>query len=128
MLHAVALAAQALAVWRAAETDIIVGIDDESLPTPEVKAFIAQAYEQFVQACFDVAFDLAPKLFSFGEYTSAHDVRYTATPSGGGLVIQKMDLDPANSGVMLVPGQVPINAWLQLIIDLPELLKALEVK
>lgn len=128
MLKSVAEAVQALAILRAAEAHEAVGNDDESLPMAEIKAAIARAHEQFVQAAYAIAFDLVPKLHARGEITSQHNVRYSATPAGGGFVVVKMNLDPKNPGTMLEPGSAPINTWLQLMIDLPELLETLEVK
>jgi|GEM_PF-2236371 len=135
MLASVARAAQALAIWRYVESS---SAKDYASPA-ELKGDAAHAYQQFLQAAYAVVFDLVPKLLTFGEVVTMNEVRYSAAAGGGGFVIQKMNLDPDNPGLFLVPEGVSVPAavpipppptenWLQLFIDLPELFEILEVK
>lgn len=134
MLNSLARAAQALAVWRYVESSSVR--NDAS--SAELKGHAAQAHQRFVQAAYEVVFDLVPRLLDFGEVVTKNEVRYQAAAGAGGLVIQKMNLDPDNPGIFLTPEGVSVSAaippappstenWLQLMMDLPELLEILEV-
>lgn len=136
MLKTVARAAQALAVWKYLESH---GPESDMTTVSTHKSHVAHAYQQFLLSAYDVAFALVPRLLEFGEVVTQNEVRYSAAAGGGGFVIQKMNLDPDNPGLFLrpegvtVPAVVPIpppstENWLQLMIDLPEILELLEVK
>lgn len=138
MLSTVARAAQALAVWRYLESSS--ARNDPAMSTQaELKGHIAYAHQQFLRAAYEVAFGLVRPLLDFGEVVTKNEVRYSAVTGGGGFVIQKMNLDSDNPGLFLVPEGVRVPAavpipppstenWLQLFIDLPELLEILGVK
>ncbi len=135
MLNSLARAVQALAVWRYVESS---SARNDASPA-ELKGYAAHAHQGFVQAAYEVAFDLVSRFLDFGEVVTKNGVRYQAAAGGGGFVIQKMDLDPDNPGIFLTPEGVSVPAgialappstenWLQLMIDLPEIFEILEVK
>jgi hypothetical protein len=108
-----------LAVWHYLES---ASAKDEADPA-ELKSRIAHAHEGFVTGAYAVAFELVPRLLLHGEeITTQSEVRYMVTPAGGGLLIQKMNLEPDNPGIVLDPDSASTENWLQLMIDLPELI------
>jgi hypothetical protein len=125
MLLSLAQAAQALVAWRIYES----GDTDELSNPADRKAAAAHAHQLFITAAFGVAFDLVPYLLAHGqEVATINEVRYCATPEGGGLIILKMNLDPANPGTLLTPDTAGTEHFMQLICDLPELIDVLKIK
>ena len=139
--------AQTLAVWRAFESGAM-----GTMELADRKAAEAKASEDFVTAAYGIAFGLVQDFVHYkneiayradirskkvrpldtdaggGEITTTNEVRYSAETSGGGFLIQKMDLDPDNLGIRLLPGEASIENFLQLMIDLPELLEILPTR
>ena len=128
MLTSVVKALQALAIIRAAESEEARTADDQAALKADIKAAIARASDQFVQAAYAVSFDLVSRMLAYDEITTEFGVRYSATAGGGGFVIQKIISHPDNPGMLLKPDRAVTSNWLQLMIDLPELLETLEVK
>jgi hypothetical protein len=136
MLTAVAKAVQALAVWRYVESSSAQGDASQA----DLKSHAAHAHQAFTRAAYEVAFALVPRLLEFGEIVTKNEVRYAPMVTRDGeFIVQKMNLDPDNPGLFLTPEGVTVPAvvpipppstenWLQLFIDLPELLEILEVK
>ncbi|MBI2798017.1 hypothetical protein HYX70_01795 [Candidatus Saccharibacteria bacterium] len=123
MLDSVAKAARALAAWRAVESDAV-----EDMDAAVKKASIATAHEMFLREVYAIAFDLVPKILDHGEIAVVSEVHYSAVAGGGGFIVQNMNFDHQSLGVLLMPNQVSIENWLQLMIDLPEILETLGVK
>ncbi len=121
MLNSVARASQALAIWRIAET----GVTNETDNRADLKGAVVQAHQQFLQAAYDVAFELVPLLLKHGEVVAKTTVRYSATPANGGFVLQAMSED--DPGMPLNPNS-HVERILQLMVDLTELLEILGVE
>ena len=142
MPYPIIRAAQALAVWKAIESGAM-----GKMEPADRKAAEARACEEFVQAAYAVSFNLVLDFVRYeeeiayraaqghpkdtdqngAEITTKNEVRYKAFTGDGGFLVQKMNLNPGNPGVRLIPGEVPTENFLQLLIDLPDLLDTLPI-
>ncbi len=122
MIDSLAEATKYLAIWVAAETRAT----HETSSVADLKAATAKAATLFVKHAYEVAFELTHHLLRHeGEVITKSETRYTATATDGGIVVQKMDMDQDNPGLLLHPERASTENFLQLMIDLPELLFAL---
>jgi hypothetical protein len=129
--EAIARAASALAIWKHAGDQASRAAAPSELPT--AKAREAQAHEEFIHAAYAVAFDLCAYLYNYVQrhddrIVTKNEVAYAFATDNGGFILQLMDLGPSNPGVPLRPDVASAENFLQLMIDLPELLETLGVK
>lgn len=111
---------EALAVWRIAET----GATQETSNVADLKAAAAQAADIFIARAYDLCFEITPYLLRCDNaIKTMNGVRYSASPANGGFVLQQME--PDSPGVFLTRYGAPIECFLQLAVDLRDILQAL---
>ncbi len=124
MLTDITNAAQCLAVWRVAET----GATQESANPADLKEAAAHAHQNFINAAYAVGFALVPLVLAYDRsIVTPDETTWTATPKDGGMLI--LQLYPNRPGHALIPEpEVPVESFLQLMIDLPFILATLRVR
>lgn len=123
ILNSLTLAAQAVAIPRWLEFSLA----GEYYTPAQVEAQTAKAYEQFIEAAAAIADELAPLLSPSVLQSRRSGAQYLACPvEGKWVVFQKMSyINSAGPGTMLIPGEAYEENFLQLLVDLPELLELL---
>lgn len=123
MLKAVADAAQKLALLRAAEARV----KEDTANRAEARADEALVQESFILAAYSLAFDLVGPVLKHGLIVTNSGSKYRASPQDGGML--RLAFTDHKGGYWLLPNiDVPVEVFVQLMIDLPELLETLEVK
>lgn len=127
MFTTVARMASALAIWGSAETAAI----EKPTNVSSLKAVADQAANQFVYAAYAVCFRIAPYILARRqEITTISGTRYSAIRegAGSGLIVQKTSLKSGDPGITLSPTTASMENFLQLAIELPELLDKLGIR